>query len=226
MNEMIKVEINQNSEQVVSARNLYDALGIVKRFSSWWEDQAARISLKDGIDYTPYLQVHPQNHQEMQDYLVPLNIATHLCMISGGENAWKIRDYFIDIEKRWNSPDQVIARALLMADKKIHLLTAQIEADKPKVEFFDQVAESKDAIDLGTAAKVLNMGIGRNRLFEVLRDRRILMNDNKPYQTYIDRGYFRVIEQKYTKPDGSTNISIKTLVYQRGLDYIRKVLTA
>jgi len=70
----------------------------------------------------------------------------------------------------------------------------------------------------------LNMGIGRNRLFEILRDKRILMNDNKPYQTYIDRGYFRVIEQKYTKPDGSTNINIKTLVYQRGLDYIRKIL--
>lgn len=68
------------------------------------------------------------------------------------------------------------------------------------------------------------MGIGRNRLFQFLRDNDILMNNNQPYQQYIDRGYFRVIEQKYTKPDGTTHINIKTLVYQRGLDYIRKLL--
>jgi anti-repressor protein len=103
-------------------------------------------------------------------------------------------------------------------------LTQENRLMLPKAEFFDQVADSKDAIDLGTAAKVLNMGIGRNRLFEVLRDKHILMNDNKPYQTYIDRGYFRTVEQKYTKPDGSTCISIKTLVYQKGLNYIRNIL--
>lgn len=132
------------------------------------------------------------------------------------------------IEKTLTDPDYLIRLATRLKEEMEGRAKAerQIEQDKPKVEFFDQVAESKDAIDLGTAAKVLNMGIGRNRLFEVLRDKRILMNDNKPYQNYIDRGYFRVIEQKYTKPDGSTNISIKTLVYQRGLDYIRKVLTA
>lgn len=132
------------------------------------------------------------------------------------------------IERTLTDPDYLIRLATTLKEEREARIKAerQIEVDKPKVEFFDQVADSKDAIDIGSAAKVLNLGIGRNRLFEVLRDKRILMNDNKPYQTYIDRGYFRVIEQKYTKPDGSTNISIKTLVYQRGLDYIRKVLTA
>jgi anti-repressor protein len=132
------------------------------------------------------------------------------------------------IERTLTDPDYLIRLATTLKEEREARIKAerQIEVDKPKVEFFDQVADSKDAIDIGSAAKVLNLGIGRNRLFEVLRDKRILMNDNKPYQTYIDRGYFRVIEQKYTKPDGSTNINIKTLVYQRGLDYIRKVLTA
>lgn len=111
-----------------------------------------------------------------------------------------------------------IAQALEEKEKQIALM-------KPKAEFFDAVANSKDAIDLGTAAKVLNMGIGRTRLFKALRDLKILNKDNIPYQEYIDRGYFRTIEQKYTKPDGTTCINIKTLVYQRGLDYIRKILT-
>lgn len=94
----------------------------------------------------------------------------------------------------------------------------------PKADFFDQVADSKDAIEIGNAAKVLNMGIGRNNLFKFLREKRILQQNNIPYQEYIDRGYFRTIEQKWTTPEGETKINIKTLVYQKGLDYIRKLL--
>ena len=100
----------------------------------------------------------------------------------------------------------------------------QIEEMKPKAEFFDCVAESSDAIDIGSSAKVLNMGIGRNRLFEILRCEGVLMANNQPYQAYIDCGYFRTVEQKYIKPDGSTHIYIKTLVYQKGLDYIRQLV--
>lgn len=108
--------------------------------------------------------------------------------------------------------------------KQIQALNSRIEEDKPKVEFFDAVADSKDAISIGEVAKTLNMGIGRNRLFEILRNKNILQADNIPYQKYIDAGYFRVIEQKYTRPDGETHISLKTLVYQKGLNYIRRVV--
>lgn len=108
--------------------------------------------------------------------------------------------------------------------KQIQALNSRIEEDKPKVEFFDAVADSKDAISIGEVAKTLNMGIGRNRLFEILRNKSILQADNIPYQKYIDAGYFRVIEQKYTRPDGETHISLKTLVYQKGLNYIRRVV--
>lgn len=94
---------------------------------------------------------------------------------------------------------------------------------EPKAEFFDAVAGSRDAISIGDAAKVLDMGVGQNRLFDVLRREQILQDNNIPYQTYIDRGYFRVVEQKFVAK-GETRISIKTLVSQRGLDYIRKML--
>lgn len=99
-----------------------------------------------------------------------------------------------------------------------------IEEQKPKVEFFDSVAESKTAIGLGEVAKVLAIkGMGRNNLFEFLRQNKILMMNNQPYQSYIDRGFFRVIEQSYMK-DGEVCINFKTLVYQKGLDFIRKQL--
>lgn len=96
---------------------------------------------------------------------------------------------------------------------------------QPKADFFDAVTDSKDAIDIGTAAKVLAIpGVGRNTLFQRLREKGVLMSNNQPYQQYVDRGYFRIIEQKYNKEDGSTNINIKTLVYQKGLDFIRKIM--
>lgn len=124
---------------------------------------------------------------------------------------------------------QTFAEALRLAADQQERLEEQrrlLEIAKPKAEFFDQVASSKDAIQIGDAAKVLNIsGIGRNRLFAILRDKGVLMQGNIPYQTYIDKGYFRTIEQKWTTKEGETRISIKTLVYQRGLDYIRRLLT-
>jgi phage antirepressor YoqD-like protein len=94
----------------------------------------------------------------------------------------------------------------------------------PKVEYFEDLCQSKDAVDIGTVAKILDMGVGRNQLFEILREEGILMIDNQPYQKYVDQGYFRVIESKYIKPDGSKHIGLKTVVFQTGINYIKTLL--
>lgn len=222
MNELIKIQTNE-AGQAVSARELHEKLGIQKHFTQWWEYQAKALCLEEGKDFLTIL-LESTGGRPSTDYIIPIDIAKHLAMISGGENAHKIREYFIQVEKAWNSPEMVMARSLKFAAKQLESYQKEIALLKPKAEFFDQVADSKTAIEIGEAAKVLNMGIGRNKLFQFLREQGILMNNNQPYQQYIDRGYFRVIEQKYTKPDGTTHINIKTLVYQRGLDYIRKLL--
>lgn len=96
---------------------------------------------------------------------------------------------------------------------------------KPKAEFYDCVADSKTAIPIEAVAKTLGIHkIGRNNLFKILRDKKILQENNLPYQEYIDRGYFRVVETKYTRASGETCIYIKSLVYQKGVDYIRKII--
>lgn len=110
--------------------------------------------------------------------------------------------------------------------RKIEQLQKQLADAQPKIAFHDAVTGSKDTIDIGEAAKVLAIpGLGRNKLFERLRNEGILMQNNQPYQKYVDAGYFRTIESIYTKPDGSTHVSIKTVVYQRGLNFIRKVVS-
>jgi len=110
--------------------------------------------------------------------------------------------------------------------RKIEELQKQLADAQPKIAFHDAVTGSKDTIDIGEAAKVLAIpGLGRNKLFERLRNEGILMQNNQPYQKYVDAGYFRTIESSYTTPDGSTHVSIKTVVYQRGLNFIRKVVS-
>ena len=100
------------------------------------------------------------------------------------------------------------------------------EADQSKVDFYEAVTSSQDVADLGTVAKLLNIpGIGRTKLFAELRTRKVLMLNNRPYQEYVDRGWFRVIETSWSKPDGSQHTYFKTVVYQRGVDGIRKLLT-
>jgi phage antirepressor YoqD-like protein len=68
------------------------------------------------------------------------------------------------------------------------------------------------------------MGIGRNQFFELLRNKAILDRHNIPYQEYVNRGYFRVIESQYNKPDGSSHVSFKTVCFNKGMVYIRKIL--
>lgn len=103
-------------------------------------------------------------------------------------------------------------------------LEAKAREDAPKVEFFESVAESKDAVEMKAVSSTLNyVAVGRNKLFAILREQKVLQSNNIPYQKYIDACYFRTIETK--KNCGTeVRIFIKTLVYQKGLDYIRKLL--
>ena len=101
----------------------------------------------------------------------------------------------------------------------------QLIGQQPKVEFYDDVTGSKDTIDMKEVAKILNIkNVGRNKLFEILRNRHVLDRCNQPYQRYVDAGYFRVIESRFTLPDVDTRISLKTVVFQKGLDFIRNAV--
>lgn len=122
------------------------------------------------------------------------------------------------------TPEQIVANALIVAQNIISQKDKQIDEMKPKADFFDAVADSKTAISMNEVAKVLNIkGYGRNNLFEFLRENNVLDRWNVPYQRYVDNGWFRVIEQHYQK-NGEPVITTKTLVYQKGVDGIRKMI--
>lgn len=136
------------------------------------------------------------------------------------------------IEQMIDNPDLVIQLATQLKrereeKEKLRLENEsqqhKIAIDAPKVEFYDEVVDSKDALPMDRVAKLLNIGIGRNRLFAFLREKKVLMPNNTPYQKYVELGWFRCVESKFSKPNGDTCINIKTVVLQKGLDGIRKM---
>lgn len=221
MNELLKIEVNENQEPVVSARELYEFLGIKKRFSAWWETQVG-YGFEEGEDFCSVLTSTHQNQyggeKELQDYAIKIDMAKELAMVSKSEKGKKARKYFIQIEKDWNSPEKVMARALVMANKTIHTLEIKLEEARPMIEFAETVAASSDSIDMGEMAKLCckeGISIGRNRLFELLRNKGVLRPNNEPYQKYIDSDWFEVQEITKRTPYGE-KLFVKSLVKGKG----------
>ena len=227
MNEIIKVNY-ETDEPTVSARSLYEGLEIKKRFSSWFESNSQGFI--ENEDYCgAYLEVQSNQHggtKDLQDYLLSVDMAKHICLMSRTDKGKQCRQYLIDLEKAWNTPEQVMARALKLADKTIKNLELTIEEQRPLVDFANKVSDSSNLIDMGKMAKLLkdeHINIGRNRLFEWLRRKEILMKNNMPYQRYIDGGYFQVKESVYETPYGSKTQQT-TYVTGKGQIYITEKL--
>lgn len=229
MNELLKVTYD-NDRITLSARELHTFLESEERFSKWF-DRFSSYGFIQGVDFNPYQKVQVQYEgarevrREIQDYQLTIDMAKEIAMLQRSDKGREIRQYFIQVEKEWNTPERVMARGLeasrLVIEKQNQLLLAQ----QHKVDFYDAVADSKSAIPIDQVAKNLEVpGIGRNKLFEFLRNEGILQYNNIPYQKGIDAGHFRVVESKYSKPNGEICISMKTLVYPKGINYIRNKL--
>ncbi len=232
MNHFITVNFDT---QMVSARELHKALGIEKRFSVWFEMNAQ--GFVEGEDFTGvYLQVQSNQYggtKDLQDYNISVDMAKHICLMSRTEKGKQCRQYLIDMEKAWNTPEQVFARALKMADQTInrlkfenHALTQKIEQDRPKTIFADAVSTSQTSILIGDLAKLIcqnGVQIGQKRLFDWLREKNYLIKSgsskNMPQQRYLEQGLFEVKESSVQNPDGSVRITRTTKVTGKGQVY-------
>lgn len=233
MNEILKV--NYDAEQpTVSARELHNVLGIQSRFSRWFESNKELFI--EGEDYNKCTSSTVVNNgavRELDDYTITVLMAKHLAMMSRTEKGKQIRDYLIDLEKAWNTPEQVMARALKLADKEIDRLKADNKVlledtarMKPKEVFADAVAASHTSILIGELAKLLKQNgvkTRRRRLFTWMRDNGYLIKGgssrNMPTQKGMELGLFEIKETTINNPDGSIRISRTTKVTGKGQQY-------
>ena len=221
--------------QTVSARDLYEKLGISRRFSVWFETNSQ--GFVEGEDFNAaYLKVLGNQYggeKEIQDYNMTVDMATHLCLMSRTEKGKQCRQYLIDLEKAWNTPEQVMARALKIANRTIDSLKAdntKLLADnermKPKEIFADAVSASHTSILIGDLARLICQNgykIGQKRLFEWMRDRGYLIKSgnsrNMPLQRFVEQGLFEIKESNVQNPDGSVRITRTTKVTGKGQVY-------
>ncbi|HEM5651230.1 TPA: phage antirepressor KilAC domain-containing protein [Streptococcus suis] len=229
MNELINVNVNDNQEPVVSGRQLHEALGVNSNYTTWF-DRMTEYGFTENEDYVLLSNFGNQTgrggHNKV-DHIIKLDMAKEIAMIQRTERGKQVRQYFIQIEKDFNSPEKIMARALLLADKKVHQLEAQIEADKPKVLFADAVSASHSSILVGDLAKLISQNgfkIGANRLFAWLRENGYLIKRkgsdwNMPTQKSMELGLFEIKETTITHADGHISISKTVKVTGKGQQY-------
>ncbi|MEG3265775.1 phage antirepressor KilAC domain-containing protein [Streptococcus suis] len=225
MNEIINVSVNDNQEPVVSGRQLHEALGVNSRYTTWFE-RMTEYGFVEGQDFLPNLGKSTGGRQAV-DHVIKLDMAKEIAMIQRTDRGKQVRQYFIQVEKDFNSPEKIMARALLLADKKVHQLEAQIEADKPKVLFADAVSASHSSILVGDLAKLISQNgfkIGANRLFAWLRENGYLIKRkgsdwNMPTQKSMELGLFEIKETTITHADGHISISKTVKVTGKGQQY-------
>ena len=241
------IRINYDTEQpTVSARDLYEMLssdgGVIgtERFSKWFERYTG-YGFKEKVDFsTPYKKVRVQIEgtrevaREVEDYDLSVDMAKQICMLQRTKKGMELRQHFIDLEKAWNTPEQIFARALKFADREINRLketngklVEDVNRMRPKEIFADAVSVAQNSILIGELSKLIKQNgvdIGQNRLFAWMRENGYLISRkgsdyNKPTQKSMELELFEIKERTISNPDGSVLTVTTTKVTGKGQQY-------
>lgn len=206
----------ENPERItVSARDLHEFLEVETPYRIWFP-RMCEYGFESGRDFNPYKNVRVQNEggrsvsREVDDAAITVEMGKEICMLQRTEKGKLARQYFIQLEKAWNSPEQVMARALQIANDRVAKLQEQIEQDAPAVRFANAITSSDTNILVRELAKILTQNgfpIGGNRLFELLRNDGYLIKTgsdyNLPTQKAAELGLFFIKESPRISKDGA-----------------------
>ena len=240
MNELIP--INYEGEQpTVSARELYTGLEITDRFSRWFERMSA-YGFSEGNDFTSVKSstlVNNGAEREITDYRVSIDMAKQICMIQRSEKGRQYRQYFLDLEKAWNTPEQIFARALKMADQTIAKLKDSVRALsteisvknqiigelKPKADYYDEILKNPGLVTITQIAK--DYGMSAKEMNSLLHDLGIQYKQSGQwllYSTYHNMGYTHSETVNITRSDGRPDVKMNTKWTQKGRIFLYNTL--
>lgn len=237
MNEIIKINYENADRPTVLGRDLHEVLEVGTPYNKWFP-RMCEYGFTENEDYmtmdknvlradgTPMPQIQ-------HDHQLTIEMAKEICMIQRSDKGKRCRQYFIELEKAWNTPEMVMGRALKIAQNQLDSLkgenlklTEKIKEDKPKVLFADAVETAHTSILVGDLAKLIKQNgvdIGQKRLFEYLRENGYLIKNgsskNMPTQKSMDMRLFEVKERTINNPDGTVRITKTTKVTGKGQTY-------
>lgn len=223
---------NENGEVRISGRQLHMFLEVSTPYTMWF-DRMKEYGFVEGADFFTKM-LESTGGRPSTDHLMTLSMAKELAMLQRTERGKEARLYFIRIEEEWNTPERVMARALLLSKKVLDDTQAQltdartqIERDRPKVLFADSVSASDTTILIGELAKIIKQNgvdMGQNRLFQWMRKKGYLVSRqgtdyNMPTQKSMAMELFTIKETAITHADGHTSINKTPKVTGKGQVY-------
>lgn len=223
MNELIKV--NYDSERpTVSARDLHEFLEVKTAFKDWFP-RMCEYGFTEGTDFCSFLS-ESTGGRPAQDHQLTIEMAKEICMLQRNEKGRQARQYFINLEKAWNTPEMIMSRALKMAENTISSLkltnsqlTVENQIMQPKADYFDELVDRNLLTSFRETAKQLD--IKEKEFISFLLEKKYIYRDKKgKLMPYADKnkGLFEIKETFNEKTQWS---GTQTLITPKGRETFR-----
>jgi anti-repressor protein len=213
MGDLINIDMDT---QTVSARELHEKLNIGTRFNDWFP-RMTEYGFLEGTDFYSKMSKTENGGRPSTDYEISVDMAKQICMIQRTPEGKAVRQYLIDLEKAWNTPEQVFARALKMADRTISSLKDRckflggqiveqqkvIEQLEPKASYYDLILQCKDLIATTVIAK--DYGMSAKKFNSMLHNMGIQYKQGDIwvlYSKYQGQGYLKAKTHNYADGNG------------------------
>ena len=233
MNKLINVQMNENQEPIVSGRELHEFLQVKTPYTQWFE-RKLEFGFVENVDFKLVSQKcetnNPKNpFTKVVNHELNIDMAKEISMLERNDRGKQARQYFIAVEKAWNTPEMIMGRALKMADQqmkqlKIEVSNLKVETEilRPKAEYFDELVDRNLLTGIRETAKQLN--VKQKDFVNFLLDKKYLYRDKKgklmPYANK-NNGLFELKEGFNDKTAWS---GTQTLVTPKGRETFRLLL--
>lgn len=233
MHNLINVTLNENQEPVVSGRQLHQVLGVKTEYKKWFS-RMTDYGFSENEDFLKVTQkcLTSSTGQNMTDHVLKLDMAKEIAMIQRTNKGKEVRQYFIQVEKDFNSPEKIMARALKIADRKIislehknEALQLELEEARKQTDYLDLILQTKDMLTTTQIAQ--DYGMSANKFNQILRQVGIQRKVNGQwilYTKYQGKGYIASRTFDYVGKDNKVHSKITTVWTQLGRRFIYEKL--
>lgn len=231
MNELIKINY-ESDRPTVLARDLHEFLEAETPFHKWFP-RMCEYGFTEDEDYRTFLSNRSDGlpGKPRQDAQLTIDMAKEICMLQRNEKGKQARQYFLQLEREWNSPEAVMSRALRMAEERLERfktinanLSVQNAIMQPKAEYFDGLCDRESLTGVRETAKLL--GLKQNDFVKWLIDHKYIYRDKRgrlmPYAEHVDSGLFTVKETYNDKTDWT---GVQMLITVKGKERFLKALS-